>query len=231
MPAPDAYRLNAPRHDGPRQWQQTKHPRGCECVRCTGFQPGHKYSAGANHKGGMPVKHGSHVSPLKLKPAADAIAEIVRPLMPVPGPAFEATLQAYCMLLARLQQCHELLEKCVERLDADEYEDTVGTDDDGKQVVVLSRRDKRLDDEATLEKIETNLRRWTNATLKHEDQLGLTPRSAAGILRDVKGGDRNPFRPPNQEELGSLSREKLYELRDAMSRALEPEDFIEGELA
>lgn len=225
MPAPDAYRLNEPQDTRRQFWKHGKHPDDCECTRCTGFQPGHKLSAGENHRGGMPAKTGVRLSPLKLKPVADEMANIVRPLMPVPGPAFEGTLQAYCMLLARLQRCHELLEACQDRLDADEYEDTVV---DGE--VTRTRHEKRQDDEIVLDKIETNIRRWTNSTLRHEDQLGLTPRSAAAILRDVKGGDRNPFRPPSQEELGAVSRDKLYELRDALSRALEPEEYYDGEI-
>jgi len=226
VPAPDAYRLNEPQDTRRQHWKHGKHPNDCECTRCTGFQPGHKLSAGEKHGGGMPVKHGTNMSPLTLKPVAEAMANIVRPLMPVPGPAFEGTLQAYCMLLARLQKCHELLEACQERLDADEYEDTVN--DEGE--VTFSAREKRAEDERILDKIETNIRRWTNATLRHEDQLGLTPRSAAAILRDVKGGDRNPFRPPSQEELGAVSRDKLYELRDALSRALQPDEYYAGEI-
>lgn len=187
----------------------TSHIRGiCQCVRCTGFQPGHKYSAGENHRGGPPVKHGLALSPLKLMPAAQTIADLVRPNMPIQGEAFEGTLQGYCIILARLQLAHDYLE----RMDAKKADGTFDPEKDGDPDYV----------EVRVQRLEKNARAGAR-------DLGLTPQSAAQILRDIKGGDRNPFRPPSQQELGAVSKEKLRELRDAFTAALEPDDYIDAE--
>ena len=185
-------------------------PARCPCVRCRGFQPGHQLSAGENYKGGPAPRHGMQISPLKLQPKAAEIAEVVRPLMPIGGEAFEGTLQAYCILLARLQMAHDYLEK-VER---EKEEGTFDPEAYGNKQIDL---------------LEAKVLSWTKATLRHEESLGLTPRSAAAILRDVKGGDRDVFRPPSQRELEGVSREKLVQLRDAFTAALQPDDFIDAE--
>ena len=175
----------------------------CDCVRCKGFQVGNKLSPGAT------PKHGAYQEPLKLAPDAEKIALTVRPLMPVKSPAFEGTLQAYCILLARLQRAHKALED--------------------EQVL----RDQALEDDSEREPklgyLAEEMRRWMASALKHATALGLTPASAASILRDTTGGHPETHRPWSQEELGQLSTAKLRELRDAMNKALIPDDFIDME--
>lgn len=165
-------------------------------------------SAGVNHRGGGPVKHGLQMSPLRLAPAAEKIADIIRPLMPIQGEAFEATLQGHCIILARVQIAHDYLARMEAKKEAGTFDpDTDGDPDYVERRVVY------------LEKTARSGAR----------DLGLTPQSAAAILRDIKGGDRNPFRPPSQQELGAVSQEKLRELRDAFTAALEPDDYIDAE--
>lgn len=164
------------------------------------------------------------MSPLKLAPEADAIAERVRPLMPVKSPAFEGTLQTYCILLARLQRAHVALEKEDRKVKEREKEIKKVRKTDpvaASQMVEYSPKYQYLAEE---------MRKWMSASLKHATQLGLTPASAAAILRDTTGGHQDLFRPPSEQDLSQLSTAKLRELRDAMTQALLPEDFIEGEV-
>ena len=142
------------------------HNRGtCTCVRCTGFQKGHKINAGRTNNKAF-EKHGAWKSPLVLRPEAEAIAEQVRPLMPVPHPAFEGTLQNYCISLARIQRAYNALEEVEERL---------AEDPDFKP----SFNHINLGD---------YLMRWQSSARKDAEALGLTPLSAAKILKDAEMG-------------------------------------------
>lgn len=181
----------------------------CQCTRCRGFQPGHKLSAGENHKGGPPIKHGAYLSPLKLAPEAEEIAEIVRPLMPISHPSFEGTLQSYCVLLARINRAHKALE------DADKIEQGVWDEEaDGPKPVPASPY------------LSEDLRKWMSSALKHATALGLTPQSAAAILRDTTGGRQDLFKPPTQGDLAGVSLPALRKLRAALTEALESRDDV-----
>lgn len=172
---------------------------------------------------GRPAEHGVMASPLRLAPEADAIAERVRPLMPVKSPAFEGTLQTYCILLARLQRAHVALEKEAAKVDESEKEHDrlLKSDPDAaKDFEVYTPKYQYLAEE---------MRKWMSASLKHATQLGLTPASAAAILRDTTGGHQDLFRPPSEGDLEKLSPKALRELRDALTKALLPEDFIDAE--
>lgn len=195
----------------------------CQCTRCTGFQPGHQLSKGLTHER-TPAQHGALSSPLRLAPDAEKIAVMVRPLMPVKSPAFEGVLQTYCILLARLQKAHTALEKEAAKVEESEreHDKLLKTDPEAaRDFVVYSPKYQYLAEE---------MRKWMSASLKHATQLGLTPASAAAILRDTTGGHQDLFRPPSEQDLSQLSTAKLRELRDAMTNALLPEDFIEGEV-
>lgn len=137
----------------------------CECVRCTGFQKGHMINAGRTNEAF--VKHGAWKSPLVLRPEAEAIAEQVRPLMPVPHPAFEGTLQSYCISLARIQRAYNALEEVEERLAEDPD-------------FVPAFNHISLGD---------YLMRWQSSARKDAEALGLTPQSAAKILKDAEMGN------------------------------------------
>lgn len=138
----------------------------CDCVRCTGFQKGHTINAGRTNNPTF-VKHGAYKSPLVLRPEAEAIAEQVRPLMPVPHPAFEGTLQSYCISLARIQRAYNALEEVEERLAEDPD-------------FVPAFNHISLGD---------YLMRWQASARKDAEALGLTPLAAAKILKDAEVGN------------------------------------------
>lgn len=187
-------------------WERTiagmRHDRKrCPCVRCRGFQPGN-----SGYGGGKPQTHGAYATPLKLKPEADAIAEIVRPHMPVWHPAFEGTLQSYCILLARIQRAHDALEAAED-----------GTWDEEEKGKPPGQY------------LAEEVRKWTSSALKHATQLGLTPASAAQILRDTKGGGPGgQFRPPSQQELDRVPLDSLHNLQRALTEALQAANTVEG---
>jgi len=178
-------------------WTHDK--RTCKCVRCTGFQPGHKLSPGAVEK------HGAYKSPLTLAPEAEAIAVIVREQMPVQSPAFEGTLQSYCILLARIQRAHVALEK-------------VEADKDAGLIPP---------EEEPLAYLRDEIRKWTSSGLKHAVQLGLTPMSASAIARNISGG-QDVTKPPTQEDLKGVSLEKLREVHRAITAALTPDEYVDA---
>lgn len=170
----------------------------CPCVRCRGFQPGHPRYGEVG--GFAKPTHGAYMTPIKLQPDADRIADMVRPLLPVYNPAFEGTFQTYCILLARIERAHRALEA----VDDGTWEEQF----DGKKPGPLLAED---------------MRRWTNAALKHAQQLGLTPASAAAIMKDAREGlGLGGYRPPSQEELSQVPLPALRKLRDALTEALEP---------
>ena len=138
--------------------------RTCGCVRCTGFTKGHKVNVG-RPKPDITI-HGSFKSPLVLRPEAELIASQVRPLMPVPHPAFEGTLQSYCISLARIQRAYNALEEVEERLAEDPD-------------FVPAFNHITLGD---------YLMRWQSSARKDAEALGLTPQSAAKILKDAEMG-------------------------------------------
>ena len=178
----------------------------CQCVRCTGFQPGHKLSPGAT------PTHGAFLSPIKLKPEAVKIAEIVRPLMPVWHPAFEATLQSYCILVARIERAHRALEALEGGTWEEEYPGKPEPKNDGYQ-------------------LNEDLRKWTASALKHATQLGLTPASAAAIIRDTSMGKHNlgnGYAPPSQERLEEMPLGQLKKLREALTEAANAIDVVDA---
>lgn len=174
----------------------------CPCVRCRGFQPGHKYSPGAVEK------HGAYKTVLTLAPEAAELADIVREHMPVQSPAFEGTLQSYCILLARINRAHAALEK----VEADKEAGLVA---DGEEPLATLRDD---------------LRKWTSSSLKYAIQLGLTPMSASAIARNI-GNERTAAtgRPLTQQELKGVSIDKLRDVKAAIEAALRPEPYIDAE--
>jgi hypothetical protein len=175
----------------------------CDCVRCTGFLPGHP-----DYGGHAKPTHGAYQTPLKLKPETEALAEMLRPLMPVWHPGYEATLQNYCIQLIRIQRASDAL---------DAVED--GT-----------WEEKYGDAKPPSQALAEDLRRWQSLALKYAQQLGLTPASMAQIVRDAKGGDREVFRNPTQDELSRVPLAKLRGLQRALTEAL-ADDTIDVEVA
>ena len=137
----------------------------CDCVRCKGFQKGHTLNLG-KPRNDVAI-HGAFKSPLVLKPEAEAIAQQIRPLMPVPHPAFEGVLQSYCISLARIQRAYNALEEVEERLAEDPD-------------FVPAFNHISLGD---------YLMRWQSSARKDAEALGLTPQSAAKILKDAEMGN------------------------------------------
>ncbi len=178
----------------------------CGCVRCTGFQPGHQINKGKHLPRPDLVTHGTQVSPLVLAPAAEAIAVMVREVMPVAHPAFEGTLQSYCIILARIQRAHDALER-VSR-EAEAAEEAGEPYQPNFNVISLGE----------------DLRRWQGSALKHATALGLTPESAAKILKDTSEGFLASQRGLSEQQLRDASTDQLERARQAL---LEP-DAVDG---
>ena len=182
----------------PTEHPELLHDRAtCGCVRCTGFQKGNRLRAGIPRD--ELVKHGFQRSPLVLQPQAEAIAEIIRPLLPVPHPSFDGTLQSYCIILARLQLAHEYLERMQ------------GKKDDGSF-------DADVDVEP--ESVEVRLLRLMNNGLKHAASLGLTPESAVKIGRDAQVGAFAKQAALTLESAQQVSVAGLEKMKVAMREAL-----------
>ena len=184
----------------------------CTCVRCTGFQKGHKVNVGSKVNVGKPrddlVKHGFQRSPLVLRPQAEAIAEIIRPLLPVPHPSFDGSLQSYCIILARLQLAHDYLEKMQEKKDD-------GTFD--------------AETDVETESVEIRLLRLMNNGLKYAVSLGLTPESAVKIGRDAQMGNFAAQAALTLESAQQVSVAGLEKMKVAMREALaEASDTVDG---
>lgn len=172
----------------------------CQCVRCRGFQPGNTF-------GGAVEKHGVY-APLKLAPEAEAMADLLRPSMPVQSEAFEGALQTYCILLARIQRAHTALEKV-------EQDRAAGLVADGDEPLAYLRDE---------------IRKWSSSALKYQIQLGLTPMSASAIARNI-GPERTAAtgRPLTQQELKGVSLDKLRDVKAAIEAALAPEPYVDAE--
>ena len=191
----------------PTEHPELLHDRAtCECVRCKGFQKGNKMRAGIPRD--ELVKHGFHRSPLVLQPQAEAIAELIRPLLPVPHPSFDGTLQSYCIILARLQLAHDYLEKMQEKKD-----------------------DGTFDPETDVEpeSVEVRLLRLMNNGLKYAVSLGLTPESAVKIGRDAQMGNFAAQAALTLESAAQVSDAALVKMKTAMREALaEASDTVDG---
>ena len=174
----------------------------CTCTRCTGFLPGNKLSAGANHRGGMPAIHGSFKSPLRLRPEAEEIAKQIRPLLLLPHPSFEGTLQSYCITLARIQRAYNALEECEEQMAEDPE-------------FVPAFNHISLGD---------YLMRWQASARKDAQALGLTPESAAKILKDAELGSLAARTGVTQQTVSQASDSALEQARRLL---LAGEDVID----
>lgn len=146
--------------------------------------------------------HGAHRSPLILRPEAEAIAEQVRPLMPIPHPAFEGTLQSYCISLARIQRAYNALEEVEERMKEDPD-------------FVPAFNHISLGD---------YLMRWQASARKDAQALGLTPESAAKILKDAEIGNLAARTSLTQETVSQASDSALEQARQLL---LAGEDVID----
>ena len=178
----------------------------CECVRCKGFQPGNKMTEGRARQD--LVKHGFQRSPLVLRPQAEAIAELIRPLLPVPHPSFDGTLQSYCIILARLQLAHDYLERMQEKKDDGSF-------------------DPETDVEP--ESVEIRLLRLMNNGLKYAVSLGLTPESAVKIGRDAQMGNFAAQAALTLESASQVSVAGLEKMKVAMREALaEASETVDG---
>ena len=178
----------------------------CECVRCKGFQPGNKMTEGRARQD--LVKHGFQRSPLVLRPQAEAIAELIRPLLPVPHPSFDGTLQSYCIILARLQLAHDYLERMQEKKDDGTFDPDVDVEP---------------------ESVEIRLLRLMNNGLKYAVSLGLTPESAVKIGRDAQMGNFAAQAALTLESASQVSVAGLEKMKVAMREALaEASDTVDG---
>ena len=76
-----------------------RHPEGCGCTRCVGFQPGH----------GAALKHGAN-STLAIAPGAAELADELRQVVPTYSPADEVSVRLLAVTLARIERAVAALE-------------------------------------------------------------------------------------------------------------------------
>jgi hypothetical protein len=50
------------------------------------------------------VTHGAYVSPVRLSPRADELADEIRPYLPAQSPGYEPALACYCLILCRVER-------------------------------------------------------------------------------------------------------------------------------
>lgn len=146
--------------------------------------------------------HGATRSPLVLRPEAEKIAELIRPLMPIPHPSFEGTLQSYCITLARIQRAYNALEECEEQMAADPD-------------FVPAFNHISLGD---------YLMRWQASARKDAEALGLTPLAAAKILKDAEVGALAARTGVTQQAVSQASDSALEQARRLL---LAGEDVID----
>lgn len=185
----------------------------CECVRCKGFQPGNQINAGRARLD--LTKHGAGASPLVLAPEAERIAEMIRPLMPTPHPAFEGELQSYCICMARIQRAQDALEREEREKEAFEQRKRAGLLEEGEE----------YEPSFAVPYLEENLRRWLNQAGKSAGRLGFTPESAVKILKDASEGmlaqQRGMF---TEAEAKKASTSQLERAREIL---MEEDDIVE----
>ena len=147
---------------------ESKHVPGvCECPRCIGFQPGHKYG----ELGGRPPVHGAmsrtHVI-AKAQRTAE-LADAIRSVVPVYDPADEFTVQALAVLLVR-----------IERAEAALAEVEAEADESGEGPAAVYRGGK-----AWVENLRRDLRSWLSVAERYLSALGMSPGSRARLGLDI----------------------------------------------
>ena len=160
--------------------------------------------------GKMPGRwsHGALAQPIRLSKDAHKVAEAVRPLMPAYHPAFEATLETYCILIVRIQRANDALEAW----------------EDGEEA--WQRKFPGSEMPESMKSLEESLRTWTSSALTYASQLGLTPASAAAILRDASWA-RGGFTPPSQGDLDRVPLDHLRKLQQVLTDALDSADIVD----
>ena len=112
--------------------------------------------------------HGSHASIARLGARPQEIADAIRPFVAAYSPGVEPIVQCYAVTLTRI-------ERGAHALDAVEE----GTD--------IGESYKRREDDMLMS-LRKDLRAWIRLSVTLAGELGLTPSSAARILRDVGVG-------------------------------------------
>jgi hypothetical protein len=135
------------------------HTAGCGCVRCTGFEVGNS----------LPVTHGSYASPIRLGDRAGEIADLIRPHLPVPSPAFEGTLSQYSIVLVRIERASAAL-------------DELESEGLGQAATYAKRGDELMS------RLRYDLRTWIRLAVTLAAELGLTPAAQGRLLRDTGVG-------------------------------------------
>jgi hypothetical protein len=133
---------------------QARHGDGCECVRCTGFQPGHALSVG--NRG--PLTHGAYAN-RRLSPIAREIADALREMVPNFSPIDEPAVRALAIVLARI----EAAEKALEQVEAST---------DGREFGAFSGKGA-----GQFEQLRRDLQGWIKTSVRLMAELGLTPQS------------------------------------------------------
>ncbi len=111
------------------------------------------------------VKHGAYFDTIRLGERPAEIADAVRPFVPGYGPGVEPTLQLYGVVLNRIERGSSGLDAAEEAFDP-------------------ANPPKGHEDGVVL-KLRNDLRAWIRLSVSLATELGLTPASAARIMKDV----------------------------------------------
>lgn len=140
------------------------HDAECECVRCTGFQPGHQ----------LGVTHGAKAI-VSIKGRSAEVAAGLTELMQAEGiyrASFEPTVAACATVLVRLERASLAIEAVDETLDE-------------KGASPLAPYLTGQERSAALGALRDDLRRWSATARAFLNDLGLSPAALGRIQRDT----------------------------------------------
>lgn len=146
----------------------SRHPEGCACVRCTGFQEGNQLGFTAGHE--LSTKHGAY-SVVGIQGRAREVAEQIAAAMvreDLYRPSFQAAIEACSVVLVRLERAHAAMAKADEALDA--------------TAPLAGYAGGEAD---ALARLRYDAAKWAGQARQYLNDLGLTPRSLAAISRDT----------------------------------------------
>ena len=158
--------------------QQRTHGDGCECVRCTGFQPGHT----------LTLRHGAY-STVKLSQAASQLLPWLREIAPAASDADEPVLAQLAIAMVRSSFADAALAQVEEAAAEQPLSAYIG-----------DRRE-------ALQRLRQDARAWTAQVARFGEMLGMTPRARAALglqLRELQRLDRGRLTATETAELRRL---------------------------
>ena len=142
-------------------------PGECQCVRCVGFQRGHRYADGH----GRPAVHGASSRPHVIAKAERTLelVEELRSVVPVYDPADEFVIQALGVLLVRIERAEAALTSVEAEADAR---------GEGPAATYRERT-------VWIDNLRKDLRSWLSVAERYFAQLGMSPGSRARLGLDI----------------------------------------------